>query len=156
MITFDIKDLYVNIPAGETLNITKTKLLQNNGNQTTHQIVSLVRTVLSQNYFTFQQRIYQPEQGISMGSPISSIIVGIVTDYGPDGPRIEARWGRDFLHLVQTGPGAHPASCTTGNGTFPGVKCGRGVTLTIHPLLVLRSRKSRAIPLHTLWATPGL
>jgi len=28
--------------------------------------------------------------------------------------------GRDFLP-VQTDPGAHPASCTMGNGSFPGV-----------------------------------
>ena len=33
-----------------------------------------------------------------------------------------------------------------------GVKCGRGVTLTPHPLLVPWSRKSRAIPLLPLWA----
>jgi len=25
-------------------------------------------------------------------------------------------------------------------GSFPGVRCGRGVTLTPHPLLVLRSK----------------
>jgi hypothetical protein len=25
--------------------------------------------------------------------------VGIVTGYGLDGPGIESRWGRDFLHL---------------------------------------------------------
>jgi hypothetical protein len=37
-------------------------------------------------------------------------------------------------------------------GAFPGVKIGRGVTLTPHPLLVLWSRKSRAIPLLPLWA----
>jgi len=41
-------------------------------------------------------------------------------------------------------------------GISPGVKCGRGVLLTTHPLLVLQSCKSRAIPLPTLWATPGL
>jgi hypothetical protein len=57
---------------------------------------------------------------------------------------------------VQTGPGDHPASCTMGTGSFPGVKYGRGVTLTTHPILVPWSWKSRAIPLHTLWATPGL
>jgi len=34
--------------------------------------------------------------------------------------------------------------------SFPGVKCGRGVLLTTHPLLVLRSWKSRAIPLPPL------
>jgi hypothetical protein len=59
--------------------------------------------------------------------------VGIATDNGLDGPGIEFRWGRDFPP-VQTGPGAHPASCTMDNGSFPGVKCGRGVLLTTHPL----------------------
>jgi hypothetical protein len=51
---------------------------------------------------------------------------------------------------VKTGPGAHLASCKMGTGSFPGVKCGRGVLLTTHSLLVPRSRKSRAVPLHTL------
>ena len=55
--------------------------------------------------------------------------VGIATDYGLDGPGIESWWGRDFPP-VQTGPGAHPTSCKTGTGSFPGVKCGRGVLLT--------------------------
>jgi len=41
-----------------------------------------------------------------------------------------------FSVPVQTGPGAHPASCTMGTGSFPGVKSGRGVTLAPHPLLV--------------------
>jgi hypothetical protein len=38
-----------------------------------------------------------------------------------------------------------------GTGSFPGVKSGRGVTLTTHPLLVTWSRKSRATPLLPLW-----
>ena len=53
--------------------------------------------------------------------------VGIATRYGLDGPRIESRWGAIFSAPVQTGPGAHPASCTVGTGSFPGVKrpgCG--------------------------------
>ena len=58
--------------------------------------------------------------------------------------------------LVQTGPGAHLASCRMGTGSFPRVKCGRGVLLNTHPLLVPRSWKSRAVPLPTLWATPDL
>ena len=41
-----------------------------------------------------------------------------------------------FSASVQTGPGAHPASCAMGTGSFPGVKSGRGATLTPHPLLV--------------------
>jgi len=42
--------------------------------------------------------------------------------------------GARFSAPVQTGPGAHPASCTMGTGSFPGVKSVRGVTLTPHPL----------------------
>ena len=63
-------------------------------------------------------------------------VVGIATGYGLDGPAIESRWGARFSVPVQTGPGAHPASCTIGTGSFPGVKSGRGVTLTPHPHLV--------------------
>ena len=62
--------------------------------------------------------------------------VGIATGYGLDGPGIESRWGTRFSAPVQTGPGVHPASCTMSTGSFPGVKSGRGVTLTPHPLLV--------------------
>jgi len=60
--------------------------------------------------------------------------------------------GTRFSAPVQTGPGPHPASCTMGTGSFPGIKSGRGMTLTPHPLLVQWSRKSRAIPLLPLWA----
>ena len=63
-------------------------------------------------------------------------VVGVATGYGLDGPGIESRWGARFYTPVQTGPGAHPASCTMGTRSFLGVKSGRGVTLTPHPLLV--------------------
>ena len=102
--------------------------------------VSITRR--SRNSF---QRLHQQYCG-----PGSS--VGIVTGYGLDGPGIESRWWARFSAPVQTGPGAHPASCTMGNGSFPGVNCGRGVTLTPHTLLVPWPRKIRAIPLHTLRA----
>ena len=81
--------------------------------------------------------------------------VGIATDYGLYGPGIESRWRRDFSAHAQTGPGAHPASCTMGTWSFPRVKSGRSVTLTPHPLLVPWSRKGRAI-LHSLYGPYGL
>jgi hypothetical protein len=59
--------------------------------------------------------------------------VGIATGYGMDGSGIESRWEARFSAPVQTGPGAHPASCTMGTGSLPGVKSGRGVALTPHP-----------------------
>jgi len=83
----------------------------------------------------------------------SSVVIATELRAGRSG--IESRWRRDFPP-VHTGPGAHPASCKMCTGSFPGVKCGRSVLVTTHPLLVPRSWKSRAIPLPTLWATPGL
>jgi hypothetical protein len=61
---------------------------------------------------------------------------------------------------VQTGSGAHPASCTGGTGcSFLGVKRGRGVMLTTHPLLVPRLRKGRSYtschPNAPLWSVTG-
>ena len=44
--------------------------------------------------------------------------------------------GTRFSAPVQTGSGPNPASCTMNTGSFPGVKSGRGVTLTPHLLLV--------------------
>ena len=78
--------------------------------------------------------------------------VGIATGYRLDGPGIESRWARDFSHLSRPALRTNPASCIMGTGSFPGVKSGRGVTLTFHPLLVPWSWKSRAIPLLPLWA----
>ena len=72
--------------------------------------------------------------------------VGIATELRAGRSGIESRWGRDFP-LVQTGPGAHPASCKMVTGSFTGGRGGQGVP---------RSWKSRAIPLPTLWATPRL
>ena len=60
--------------------------------------------------------------------------------------------GARFSAPVQSGPGDYPASCTMGNESFPGVKNGRDVKLTPHPLLVLRSWKGITIPLLPLWA----
>ena len=49
---------------------------------------------------------------------------------------VEAR----FSATVQTGPGAHPVSCTMGTASFPGVKRpGRGVDHALH--LTPRLRK---------------
>ena len=54
-----------------------------------------------------------------MRGPDSS--VGIATDYGLDGPGLNPS-GDEIFPPVQTGPGAHPASCTMGTGCFPGVE----------------------------------
>ena len=61
-------------------------------------------------------------------------VVGIATGYRLDGLGIKSRWGARFSAPLQTGPGAHPASCRMGNRPFPGVKSSWGMMLTPHPM----------------------
>jgi hypothetical protein len=75
--------------------------------------------------------------------------VSIAIGYGLDSPAIETRWWSKFFAHIQTGPRAHPASCTICTGSFWGVS-GWSMVLTTHPLLAPRSRKSGAIPLPCL------
>jgi hypothetical protein len=76
--------------------------------------------------------------------------VSVVSGYGLEDRAIEVRspaGAKDFscTLCVQTGSGANPASCTMSTvGPSPGVKSGRGVTLTTHPYLVPRLRMSRS------------
>jgi hypothetical protein len=90
-----------------------------------------------------------------VGGPGGS--VGISTGYGLDGPGIESRWGARFFAHVQSGPGAHPASCTVGTGSFPGVKWpGRGaehrgnerVELYLHPHRPVKACNGSAFSVH--------
>jgi hypothetical protein len=65
---------------------------------------------------------------------------------GRSGDRIPT--GARFSAPVQTGPGAHPASCTMSTGSFQGVESGRGVTLTPH-LLMPRSENRVGLYLYS-------
>ena len=51
--------------------------------------------------------------------------VGIAADYGLDGPGSNPG-GDEIFPPVQTGPGAHPASCKMSTGSFPGGKVRPG------------------------------
>ena len=69
-------------------------------------------------------------------------ILGIPTHYGLDGPGIESRRGRDFLHLTRLAvrPTQPPLQWVPG---FPGVKWpGRGVDHPPHLAPRLRKEKS--------------
>ena len=71
---------------------------------------------LVDTYRRFVSRLVAREPGIT---------VGVANRYGLDGLVIESRWVRG--EIFRTGPGAHPASCKMGTGSFPGIKRpGRG------------------------------
>jgi len=58
--------------------------------------------------------------------------VGIATELRAGRSGIESRWRQDFPP-VQTGPGAHPASCKMGTVSFPGGKVRSGRTADHSP-----------------------
>jgi len=86
--------------------------------------------VTEANNYDIEQKIDYTLTFCKYGGPGS--VVGIATGYELGGPVIESRWGARSSVPVQTGPGAHAASCKLGTRTFPGVKSVRGVTLTPH------------------------
>jgi hypothetical protein len=78
MVTFDITDLYVNIPIDKTINITKTLLTNKKiDNILIVQACIFLNTILKQNYLQFNGKFYQPNKGVAMGSPISGLIAEI-------------------------------------------------------------------------------
>jgi hypothetical protein len=80
---------------------------------------------------------------------MSPALYSFVGRAGRSGDRIPV--GTRLSAPVQTGPGAHPASCAMGTGSFPGVKRpGRGVD---HP--PSSSKKGKVTPLQTLRGPGG-
>ena len=83
--------------------------------------------------------------------------IRIAACYGLGGAGIGSRWARNFA-LFQTGPGAHPASCTVGAESLFQRQSGRGVALTSHPHVApkLKKEKSYAImPSGSSWFDLG-
>jgi hypothetical protein len=82
----------------------------------------ILKVMVSQLLSFFLGKIYINVSG--RGS-----VVGIETGRSGDRMPMEAR----FSVPVQTGPKAHTAFRKMGTGSFPGVRYGRGLTLTPHP-----------------------
>jgi hypothetical protein len=60
-----------------TLKITEQQLMKGNDKHKTKQIITILHTILKQNYFEYQDTIYHPSKGVAMGSPISGTIAEI-------------------------------------------------------------------------------
>ena len=75
MVSFDIVDLYTNIPTDETLQLFRDNL-RNNASisaQMIDELIDLFKVILMQNYFTFNGLFYSQDDGLAMGSPLSGL-----------------------------------------------------------------------------------
>jgi hypothetical protein len=78
IITLDIKDLYVNLPKQGIIQSTIFWLDKNNINKKIkEQIKHLLKVIIQQNYFEYNNQFFQPRNGIAMGSPISGTLAEI-------------------------------------------------------------------------------
>jgi len=82
IITLDIKDLYVNLPIQGIIQNTKLWLYKNiNNSELIKQTLYMRKTILKQNYFQYNEQLFQPDKGIAMGSPISSTMAEVYLQF---------------------------------------------------------------------------
>jgi len=83
LITFDIKDMYINLPITGIMQTASYWLNKHNhyNKQLNEQVLNMINTIVKQNYFQHEGQIFQPEKGIEMGSPIFSTIAEIYLEY---------------------------------------------------------------------------
>ncbi|XP_044761991.1 uncharacterized protein LOC123319194 [Coccinella septempunctata] len=88
LVSFDIVNLYTNIPVAESLSLLREFL---NGCQTLRDfnidnediqtIMNLMELISKQNFFSFNGSVYTMTDGVPMGSPISGLLAEIFVAY---------------------------------------------------------------------------
>jgi hypothetical protein len=69
--SFDITDMYTNIPIQKLPQIIDIYDQILTPQKVKGELITLVRTILKQNYFQFQEQIYTQTMGLAMGAPSS-------------------------------------------------------------------------------------
>ncbi|XP_046581194.1 uncharacterized protein LOC124288670 [Haliotis rubra] len=81
MVSYDVVDLFTNIPLPEALEILRNKLQTRikelDTSLTINSIINLATTCFDFSYFTFNDKIYRQIHGLPMGSPLSPLITEI-------------------------------------------------------------------------------
>lgn len=74
--SFDIVNLFTNVPINETLDILRDNLSKNPSlpKESQKELLKLTETTLKQNYFVFNNTFYMQNEGMAMGSPLSSVL----------------------------------------------------------------------------------
>ena len=74
----DIKDLYVNLTKQGIIQSTTFWLDKNNINKKIkEQVIHLLKVIIEQNYFQYNNQFFRPRNGIAMGLPLSGTLAEI-------------------------------------------------------------------------------
>jgi hypothetical protein len=149
-ITADIKQDFVNPPVTAIKSTLKQVSFRCNTVILVYTLTRYYRTQLCVLLSSIARLNFSTTSTYGPGSS-----VGIATDYGLDGPGSNSG-GEEIFLTCPDRPWGPLSLLYNGYQVFPGGKVGRSVMLTTNLLLAPWSWKSRAIPLPTLWATPGL
>ena len=80
--SFDIVNMYTNIPTDEHLPIIEMTCQNNHVDEDTKlDLIKLTRTLLDQNYFRFNNTTFLQSDGLAMGAPTSSILSELYLQY---------------------------------------------------------------------------
>ncbi|XP_067671808.1 uncharacterized protein [Haliotis asinina] len=81
LLSYDVVDLFTNVPRGEALTIIKSRVQDAHSTLHTHlspnSIIDLINACISSTYFTWQDKINQQTHGLPMGSPLPPLITEI-------------------------------------------------------------------------------
>ena len=81
MLSFDVANLYTNIPVKETLKITEKIITDKLKDQTNIEaIIDLLNICIDQNFCKFNNKIYQFSDGLPMGMALSGLLSDIFLD----------------------------------------------------------------------------
>jgi len=79
LVTVDVENMYANIPCNEALEALGNRLTRSKkfSNEEINDIMTMVMEILKQNYFEWNNSIYQDPNGLPMGGPLSALLAEI-------------------------------------------------------------------------------
>ena len=78
LVSFDVSNLFPSIPTSECLTLVNSLLFRSAlPDYVVDDLFSLLRVTLEQNFFMFDQKIFEQPSGLAMGSPLSPFLAEV-------------------------------------------------------------------------------
>ena len=84
MASFDIDNLFTNVPLSETIDIVVSRLFSNNDSFLSFSRIlfrKLLELAVTNSFFTFNEQLYRQKEGLGMGLPLSPVMANIFLDF---------------------------------------------------------------------------